>query len=79
MRAEGESYNEIAEELGRSKADIYRVCMALGCAPDQAAPLLVSVVLHVPTPARAVSAEIIPELGSRLTSAGREPAGMDQE
>ena len=55
MRAEGESYNEIAEELGRSKADIYRVCMALGCAPDQAAPLLVSVVLHVPTPARANS------------------------
>jgi DNA invertase Pin-like site-specific DNA recombinase len=37
MRAGGDSYNEIAEELGRSKADIYRVCMALGCAPDQAA------------------------------------------
>ena len=37
MRAGGDSYNEIAEELGRSKADIYRVCMALGCASDQAA------------------------------------------
>jgi DNA invertase Pin-like site-specific DNA recombinase len=35
MRAGGDSYNEIAEELGRSKADIYRVCMALGCASDQ--------------------------------------------
>ncbi len=37
MRASGDSYNEIAEALGRSKADIYRVCMTLGCAPDQAA------------------------------------------
>jgi len=33
MRADGDSYGEIAEELGRSKGDIYRVCMALGCSP----------------------------------------------
>jgi hypothetical protein len=35
MHASGDSYNEIAEALGRSKADIYRVCMTLGCAPGQ--------------------------------------------
>src|SRR5664279_4353088 len=37
LRAEGESYAEIAEALCRTKSDIYRVCMALGCAPDQGA------------------------------------------
>jgi DNA invertase Pin-like site-specific DNA recombinase len=31
MRAEGDSYGEIAVALGRSKADVYRVCMTLGC------------------------------------------------
>jgi DNA invertase Pin-like site-specific DNA recombinase len=31
MRADGDSYGEIAEALGRSKADVYRVCMTLGC------------------------------------------------
>jgi DNA invertase Pin-like site-specific DNA recombinase len=31
MRAAGESYGEIADALGRSKADIYRVCMTLNC------------------------------------------------
>jgi DNA invertase Pin-like site-specific DNA recombinase len=31
LRAEGQSYGEIAEELGRSKADIYRVATTLGC------------------------------------------------
>jgi hypothetical protein len=31
MRAEGDSYAEIADALGRSKADVYRVCMTLGC------------------------------------------------
>jgi len=31
MRADGDSYGEIANVLGRSKADIYRVCMTLGC------------------------------------------------
>ena len=31
MRADGDSYGEIAEGLGRTKSDIYRVCMALGC------------------------------------------------
>jgi DNA invertase Pin-like site-specific DNA recombinase len=32
LRNEGQSYGEIATELGRSKSDIYRVCMTLGCA-----------------------------------------------
>jgi DNA invertase Pin-like site-specific DNA recombinase len=36
MRAEGDSYGEIAEALGRTKSDIYRVCMTLGCQPDGA-------------------------------------------
>jgi len=36
MRAEGDSYGEIAEVLGRTKSDIYRVCMTLGCQPDGA-------------------------------------------
>jgi DNA invertase Pin-like site-specific DNA recombinase len=36
MRAEGQSYGEIAEELGRSKADIYRVATTLGCQSDPA-------------------------------------------
>lgn len=31
------SYGEIAEALGRTKSDIYRVCMTLGCQPDGAA------------------------------------------
>jgi len=31
MRADGDSYGEIAEALGRTKSDIYRVCMTLGC------------------------------------------------
>jgi DNA invertase Pin-like site-specific DNA recombinase len=33
MRDAGDSYGEIAAELGRSKTDIYRVCMTLGCSP----------------------------------------------
>lgn len=32
LRDEGQRYGEIATELGRSKSDIYRVCMKLGCA-----------------------------------------------
>jgi DNA invertase Pin-like site-specific DNA recombinase len=31
LRDEGQSYGEVAAELGRSKSDIYRVCMTLGC------------------------------------------------
>ena len=31
LRDEGQSYGDIATELGRSKADVYRVCMTLGC------------------------------------------------
>ncbi|MGA9390596.1 MAG: helix-turn-helix domain-containing protein [Candidatus Sulfotelmatobacter sp.] len=34
MRDEGESYAEIADALGRSKADIYRVATTLGCQSD---------------------------------------------
>ena len=36
MRAEGDSYGEIAEALGRTKSDVYRVCMTLGCQSDRA-------------------------------------------
>lgn len=32
MRAEGDSYGEIAEALGRTKSDIYRICKTLECA-----------------------------------------------
>ena len=32
MRNDGDSYGEIAEVLGRSKADIYRIATTLGCA-----------------------------------------------
>jgi len=31
LRDEGQSYEEIGVELGRSKSDIYRICMTLGC------------------------------------------------
>jgi DNA invertase Pin-like site-specific DNA recombinase len=31
LRDEGQSYTEIADELGRSKSDIARVCQTLGC------------------------------------------------
>jgi DNA invertase Pin-like site-specific DNA recombinase len=30
LREDGQSYGEIATELGRSKSDIYRICMTLG-------------------------------------------------
>jgi putative DNA-invertase from lambdoid prophage Rac len=33
MRADGDSFTEIAEELGRSRSDIARTCTALNCAP----------------------------------------------
>jgi DNA invertase Pin-like site-specific DNA recombinase len=36
MRSDGDSYGEIAGALGRTKSDIYRVCMTLGCQPDDA-------------------------------------------
>jgi len=32
LRDEGQSYREIADELGRSTMDVYRVAMTLGCA-----------------------------------------------
>ena len=34
MRADGDSYGEIAEALDRTKSDIYRICMTLGCQAD---------------------------------------------
>src|SRR5664280_2418464 len=36
MRDAGQSYGEIADELGRSKADVFRVATALGCQSDSA-------------------------------------------
>ena len=38
LRNDGQSYGEIATELGRSKSDIYRVCMTLGCAAASREP-----------------------------------------
>jgi DNA invertase Pin-like site-specific DNA recombinase len=43
MRGEGQSYGEIAEELGRSKADIYRVATTLGCESDSPSTTPISV------------------------------------
>ena len=31
MREDGENYQQIADQLGRSASDIQRVCMTLGC------------------------------------------------
>ena len=39
MRADGDSYGEIAEALGRSKADVYRVCTTLGCSEPTNRPV----------------------------------------
>jgi DNA invertase Pin-like site-specific DNA recombinase len=36
MRADGESYGEIADALGRTKSDIYRVCITLRCQSEGA-------------------------------------------
>ena len=33
MRADGDSYGEIAEALGRTKSGVYRVAMTLRCSP----------------------------------------------
>src|SRR5271166_6657592 len=35
MRGDGDSYGEIADALGRTKSDIYRVCTTLGCESDR--------------------------------------------
>ena len=43
MRADGDSYGEIAEALGRSKADVYRVCMTLGCVEPSNVPVNLTV------------------------------------
>jgi len=42
MRIVGDSYNKIADAMGRSKADIYRVCMTPGCEAGQTTSPLVS-------------------------------------
>ena len=34
LRDEGQSYGEVAAELGRSKSDIYRVCNVLRCSAE---------------------------------------------
>lgn len=39
LREDGQSYREIADELGRSKSDIARVCQTLGCASDRTSSL----------------------------------------
>ena len=31
LREDGQSYQEIAGELGRSRATVHRICMTLGC------------------------------------------------
>ena len=38
LREDGQSYQEIADELGRSKTNIHKRCNALGCAPQATAP-----------------------------------------
>jgi DNA invertase Pin-like site-specific DNA recombinase len=38
LREDGQSYQEIADELGRSKADIGRVCAALNCSSAASQP-----------------------------------------
>jgi DNA invertase Pin-like site-specific DNA recombinase len=40
LRHEGKSYQEIVDELGRSKADIARVCQTLGCSPASSEPVM---------------------------------------
>lgn len=40
MRDDGQSYQEIADELGRSRADIGRVCAALNCSQTDSAPVM---------------------------------------
>ena len=40
MRDDGQSLQEIADELGRNKQDIYRVVSALNCAPQAATPTM---------------------------------------
>ena len=40
LREDGQSLQDIADELGRSKADIARVVQALGCADVASAPVM---------------------------------------
>jgi len=40
LRDEGQSYQEIADELGRSRSDIHRVCATLGCSLAASTPVM---------------------------------------
>jgi DNA invertase Pin-like site-specific DNA recombinase len=40
LREDGQSYTEIADELGRSRSDIARVCQTLGCSPASSEPVM---------------------------------------
>jgi DNA invertase Pin-like site-specific DNA recombinase len=40
LREDGQSLQEIADELGRNKQDIYRVCNALNCSSVSSAPVM---------------------------------------
>jgi DNA invertase Pin-like site-specific DNA recombinase len=42
LREDGQSYGEIADELGRSRSDIARVCQTLGCAPASSASVMLT-------------------------------------
>jgi DNA invertase Pin-like site-specific DNA recombinase len=42
LREDGQSYTEIADELGRSRSDIARVCQTLGCSPAFSAPVMLT-------------------------------------
>ena len=40
LREDGQSYTEIADELGRSRSDIARVCQTLACSPASNGPAM---------------------------------------
>ena len=40
LREEGQSMQEIADELGRSKTNIHKLCNALGCASQESKPIM---------------------------------------
>jgi DNA invertase Pin-like site-specific DNA recombinase len=42
LREDGQSYQDIADELGRSRSDIHRVCVTLGCASAPAQSMILS-------------------------------------
>jgi DNA invertase Pin-like site-specific DNA recombinase len=42
LREDGQSYQDIADELGRSRSDIHRVCQTLNCSPASSEPVMLS-------------------------------------